>query len=45
MGRSISGEVGTVGQALFGCLLINSLQVSSLLGATPDDTSTWQAFP
>ena len=24
--------------------LINSLQIS-LLGATPDDTSTWHAFP
>ena len=34
-----------VGQALLGCLLISNFQVSSLLGATPEEVRIWQAFP
>ena len=45
MGRSISGTIGTVGQALLGCLLTNNCQVTSLLGATPEETRAWHALP
>ena len=38
-------ERGMVGQALLGCLLISSFQISSLLSAPPDEVKIWQAFP
>ena len=43
--KSVFDGRGIAGQALLGCLLMSSFQVSSLLGATPEDVRTWQAFP
>ena len=32
---------GMAGQALLGCLLMSNFQVSSLLGATPEEVRIW----
>ena len=38
-------ERGMAGQAMLGCLLISSFQISSLLSAPPKEVKIWQAFP
>ena len=43
--KSLFDGRGMAGQALLGCLLMSRFQVSSLLGATPEDVRTWQAIP